>query len=482
MSDDTIRPYVASSQKISKLKIITARSKLAFVSFNHLNSLLSSVLYSCPLGLQTCHESHAELLAVQLRCAQKRKVTNMVNLAIGRTSNSSKKFAAAMAVLAVAGSIALAPAAQAKRLSFEMPAYNKLIGGAGPETNDVHTTGGASSSSGTSGPIDLRPLTLNGSSDAATGDEGLLKGEVEKDEYAARGNTGGGNDPNSASGRSKLMAGGKAGKALNNKEKAPNVAPLALQETDGEAQEKVDTIVDAEKQQLQDLWQATILRNPDIQFVINKLQPTSDQSHATAYMMKALGQALFGIMSAAPLMTPTPSPMMFMGSNAGASLLSNLFASHEAKAAKKYAISQEQATILYKIVRDVADKLVEDYRNYKREIVALEAAQRDFEDLQRMAAEANPGANAAEAIKIEYTIRRAKRDLDYISENIRRERQALFDLGGADAVAKLDQQLAEERNALYRLAGDQAGVINPPLTAPPGPKIATPDKKSNKPM
>lgn len=407
----------------------------------------------------------------------------MVNLAIGRTS---KKYVAAVAVLAVAGSIALAPAVQAKRLSFEMPAYNKLIDGSGPQTNDVHTADGAqqstdessSSSSSSSSSNDLSPLTLNGDQpSAATTGEGVLKGEVNKDSFAAKNNTGGGTDSNApASGQSKLVAGGKASKALNGREKAPDVGPLALHESEGEVQEKVETIVDAEKQQLQDLWQATILRNPDIQFVINKLQPTSDQSHATAYMMKALGQALFGIMSAAPLMTPTPSPMMFMGSNAGASLLSNLFASHEAKQAKKYAISQEQATILYKIVRDVADKLVVDYRNYKREIVALEAAQKDFEDLQSMAAEAKT-TDASEAIKIEYTIRKAKRDLEYHNENIRRERQALIDLGGADAVAKLDQQLAEERNALCRLTGDS---LNQPLTAPPGPMVGT-SKKADKP-
>lgn len=416
----------------------------------------------------------------------------MVNLA---TARSSRKYVAAFAVLAVASSIALAPAAQAKRLSLQMPTYDKLIGGAGPETNDVRTGSGASSPSlPANGAIDLRPLTLDGpasTGDATTGD-GRLLGEVEKDDFAAKNHAGNGNDPTAAaSGKSQsVVPNGQASKLVKDGKKV-NVAPLALMESEDETQKKVDTIADAEKVQLQDLWQATILRNPDIQFVINKLQPTSDQSHATAYMMKALGQALFGIMSAAPLMMPSPSPAMFMGSNAGASLLSNLFLSHEAKAAKKYAISQEQATILYKIVRDVADKLVENYRDYKKEMTRYEAAQKDFEDLQSMVAQSNATVDAAKAIEMEYTLRKAKRDIEALGENIRRERQGLVDLGGPDAVAKLDEQLSQERGVLMQLAGDQSGTslspqLNPQLS--PIPQLGqtgdqkTAEKKSGKPM
>ncbi len=430
----------------------------------------------------------------------------MAYLANGRTS---KRYTAALAILALAGSITLAPVAQAKRLSFEMPTYDKLIESAGPSTNDVTIDSSKPAGDTSSSPAaadaaaaaapgstsdDLRPLTLNGEAPAAaTTGEGVLQGNVNKDTFAARNNAAAVDPAAPATGKTQSVVEGKKAASLGKaKPAAPDVGPLALQVSPEEQDQQIETELGAEKQELQDLWQATIMRNPDIQFVINKLQPTSDQAHATAYMMKALGQALFGVLAAAPMLAPTPSPAMFMGSNAGASLLANLFSSHEAKQAKKYAISQEQATILYKIVRDVADKLVENYRDYKKEMAALESAQRDFDDLQRMVAETNVTVDPAKAIEMEYTLRKAKRDIVALGENIRRERQSLVDLAGSDAVIKLDQQLIAEREALKSLAGDQSSPsapnsINPQLNVNPKFQIGTkpaaqPEKKSDKPM
>ncbi len=430
----------------------------------------------------------------------------MAYLANGRTS---KKCVAALAVFALAGSITLAPVAQAKRLSFEMPTYDKLIDSAGPSTNDVTIDSSKPAGDTSSSPAaadaaaaaapgsssdDLRPLTLNGETTAATTPgEGTLHGNVNTDTYAAKDNAAGTDPTAPASGNSQSVVSSKKASDLG-KNKPVDAGPLALRESEDEENQKIENELSAEKTQLQDLWQATILRNPDIQFVINKLQPTSDQSHATAYMMKALGQALFGVLAAAPMLAPTPSPAMFMGSNAGASLLANLFSSHEAKQAKKYAISQEQATILYKIVRDVADKLVENYRDYKKEQTAFESAQQDFNDLQRMVAESNITVDPAKAIEMEYTLRKAKRDIEALGENIRRERQSLVDLAGADAVSKLDQQLIAERNMLKSLAGDQTNPgapnsINPQLNTSPNVQIGTKpavetesQKKIHKPM
>lgn len=250
----------------------------------------------------------------------------MAYLANGRTS---KRYTAALAILALAGTITLAPVAQAKRLSFEMPTYDKLIESAGPSTNDV-TIDSSKPAGDTSGPMpnvstgaapadDLRPLTLNGETTAATTPgEGTLHGNVNTDTYAAKDNAAGTDPTAPASGNSQSVVSSKKASDLG-KNKPVDAGPLALRESEDEENQKIENELSAEKTQLQDLWQATILRNPDIQFVINKLQPTSDQSHATAYMMKALGQALFGVLAAAPMLAPTPSPAMFMGSNAGAS-------------------------------------------------------------------------------------------------------------------------------------------------------------------
>jgi hypothetical protein len=368
------------------------------------------------------------------------------------------KVSSSLPVAMLSVSLALAPCAFAKhQSSLKLPRYDKLMDGSGPATNDGRLTPSAKELAKPSS-RDLSPLKLSDDNDSySVGKDGTMKATV-SESVDAESRKGSGNP-----GDDKSVIGSKTiGDKLLNDAKKVNIAPLALIESEGESAKKADAIVDAETAELTELWQATINRNPDIQFVINRMQPNSDPNHATATAMKMLSGALFSAIQAVPLMMPGPvNPAMFLGASGATSALSNLMAGQDQKNAKKQAISQEQATMLYKIVRETADHLVKEYRNYKKHTNTYGRALTDFQDLQAMVASTRATQDAAKQVDMEYTLRKAQRDLDAIMDDARLNRQSLVDLAGSDAVAKLDKQIADEQNLLQKLTGSDERLATP---------------------
>jgi len=236
---------------------------------------------------------------------------------------------------------------------------------------------------------------------------------------------------------------------------------------------------------LTDLWTATINRSPDIQFVINKLQPNSDGGgHATGTAIKLIGGALFNIVQMAPLMMPGGANMgMYMGTSSGVQMLSGLLSEQTNKNAKKQQISQEQATMLYKIVRDTAEKVVIEYRKYRQNRNEFQRATDDLEDLKSMVANAASRNNPAVAIEMEYTVRKAQRDVEKIIDEAKLHKQQLVDLAGSDAIARLDTQMDEEQLMLQKLVGGSEQIATPDGSSQPAPTeekkdlLATPQIK-----
>ena len=339
--------------------------------------------------------------------------------------------------------------AEAKKVSFQLPSDEKMTEGEGP----------LSESKKKAESINLAPVGLHDDEKQASDDDpdaATLKSTVTRNDYKAKGKAGSGEKDAVASGKKESVIDKKALGDKVGKPKKVEVGPLALQPTEDEEAQTAETVLTAEQKQLGELWQSTIDRNPDIQFVIQKLQPTTDANHAMASTMKLLSGALFGAMNMAPFMMPggisQVNPAAMMGIGSGSSMIQGLFQDKAAKSAKKQAISQEQATILYKIVRDTADKLVASYRDYKKEQTSRLRAATDLQDLQTMAAEGH-SQDPAKALELEYTLRKARRDIDEKVEQEHLYHQQLVDLAGNDAVAKLDKDLDDERSALANGVG-----------------------------
>ena len=376
-----------------------------------------------------------------------------------------------LTVVAIACSIALAPVSFAKHAAFELPTCDRLMDGDGP----------GSKPSAQSTPADLSPMKLTDDNDSySLGKDGKMKARVQEN-VKADGKTN--NNPNGSESLVHDNSGNISDKVLKDARKSGLMPGVLLTESDDEKNKKSSTISDAEKAQLTDLWTATINRSPDIQFVIGRMMPTSDQSHATGTAVRMLGGALFSIVQAAPyMMGPAGNAGTYMMTGAGASMIQQMLSGADQKNAKKQQISQEQATILYKIVRETADKVVYEYRKYKKCHNDYDRAISDLEDLKEMVKNARSGQDAAKQIEMEYTIRKAQRDVENVGEEGRLHRQQLADLAGGDAIEKLESEMQEEAIALQKLVGsDESGqtALNPPITAPAEAITSEPKAKSN---
>lgn len=339
------------------------------------------------------------------------------------------------------------PLVSGKQPAMILPLYEKLFQGAGPTTND-------NSSQPSTQAADLSPLTLQDSAERKAGEAGsssndnndttsgaVLKSTVSTTDYVPHQG-----DPAVLEARSinkKKGHGHKADKGtLSEQAAAVKIGPLPLLETDNEAQKKADTIISAENGQLADLWEATLIHNPDIQFVIQKFQPTSNHAHMANILTRMLSTAAFGGLGAMSMMSPNVGT--FAAASMGGSMMQTALGITQSKADKKAKLTNEETTIMYNMVRATCDKLVACYRGYKKCWSSLTRASVDLQDLQAMVADARAGQDSAKQLEMEYTVRKQQRDLDCVADDLRGHRQSLIDLAGAEAVDKLDKQLAEE--------------------------------------
>ena len=176
------------------------------------------------------------------------------------------------------------------------------------------------------------------------------------------------------------------------------------------------------------------------------MRSNNNGTHATTILMRMLSTAMFGAMGAVTMMSPSIGT--YAASSMGGSMVMNLLQLQEGKNAKKAKLSQTEAIMLYNMIRANADRLVDCFRNYKKNLVSLDRANADLNDLQAMVSDTRSNQDSSKQVDNEYTLRKAKRDIDSLSEEVRRYRQSLVDLAGTEAVCKLDKQINDEQLAL----------------------------------
>lgn len=347
-----------------------------------------------------------------------------------------------------------------KKAPLSVPSYEKMTEGDGPSTNDVADTlfvapnvvAPKVNQDGANLPSSLRPLTLHEeesidqaqvtSTGDSTADSGVLKSTVSATDYVAK-------PGDSKEMQTKSVKGSPDSKTLVKQASKVGLGPVQLIESEAETTKKVETILTAEQMELNDLWESTLTRSQDIQFIIQKLQPTSSDAHLSTILTRMLSTAAFGGLGAMSMMSPNPG--MYAATSAGGSMLSQVLGMKEKGDAKRAKLSQEEELMMFKMVRDTCDKLVNSYRDYKKTSTSLERACQDLQDLKAMVSEAHAGQDAAKQIEMEYTLRKQQRDIDSALEDTRRHRQGLVDLAGSEAVDKLDRQLAEEKNQVQQV-------------------------------
>jgi hypothetical protein len=225
--------------------------------------------------------------------------------------------------------------------------------------------------------------------------------------------------------------------------KKVGLMPLSLRESNEEIDQKLDYLLATEKSEMVDLWEATLTNSPDIQLVTQRLMPTSNGSHATTIMSRMLNAAIIGAIGT---ISRGANPGTVAITQSGGTILSGLLGAQDRKMLRKQNITDEQMIILYKIVRDTADKLVENYRTYKRTVAAFQRATSDLADYKGMALELSGSHDTLGQMEAQYVLRKQQGDIDGIRYDLRQYRQQIVDLAGAKATLHLDEQLEEEFN------------------------------------
>jgi hypothetical protein len=239
-------------------------------------------------------------------------------------------------------------------------------------------------------------------------------------------------------------------------EMAGKLGPIDLQQSDDEMHDKVVTIVDAERAELAEIWDAALCRSQDIQFVVQKLMPSKDPKHSTAVMMKMLSTAMYGAAMGGGMLGSQLGTGGYMAQSAGASLVMSVLNGVQGRAARKAAVTETEAIMLYNMIRGVADKVGDNFHTYKRGIGQVGRACTDYEDLQKMVADARASQDPGKQIEMEFLLRKARREIDGLNDDTRHARESLVNLSGPEAVDILDKQIAIESQKIGQpIASDE---------------------------
>ncbi|MBS2004921.1 MAG: hypothetical protein JST44_25645, partial [Cyanobacteria bacterium SZAS LIN-5] len=144
-----------------------------------------------------------------------------------------------------------------------------------------------------------------------------------------------------------------------------------------------------------------------------------------------------------------------MGANMGASMMLQALNGVQSNADKKARLNQTEAIMLYKIVRDTADKVVDAYKNYKEKLVKLDRANAHLAKMQTMISEARLNQTPFQQIQAEGELMKYQGEVEDCQSQVARFRQSLVDLSGTEAVAKLDKQLEADKARI-----EEAGIAN----------------------
>ena len=318
--------------------------------------------------------------------------------------------------------------------------YDKLNSGSGPDTNDLKgdtESGGAPSQlvPDISDSKLLDPVTLK--TEDKTSGSGIFKSTVTATGFVPKGPL---EHDHALTNPISIKA--KKLNTMSDRASQVNVMPLPLQGTQQEADEKQDLELTADRRQLADLWEATLSRSNDIQFVIQRLMPSSDHAHTASIICKMLSTAVFTTCVFGPNTGGSVFP------NAAGSLINSAIGNLDSSIAKKARISETESIMLYTLVRGKADKLVADFNDYKKNLEILSRKNQKLVVLQNMVAATRDSQPVSEQIKLDVLLSGFEDDIYGVSRDVRRYRQALVDAAGAEAVQKLDQQIDEEAIAL----------------------------------
>jgi hypothetical protein len=192
----------------------------------------------------------------------------------------------------------------------------------------------------------------------------------------------------------------------------------------------------SEKEQLLELWRATLARNRTIQFIIAALSNNSSDQEKNNQIMQTLSRAMFVPFYA--LAAVSESSLITGGSAVGARVLGEVVDGHNQDKSQTRQITKTDLIVLFMLVDEVAERLRSTYQKYRntkieRELIRfeLEPARRDA--IEAMEAQEKSAMFLTRVIVSDLEQRQRRNNLEFLSL-----RRTLIELAGDESVDALD--------------------------------------------
>ena len=209
----------------------------------------------------------------------------------------------------------------------------------------------------------------------------------------------------------------------------------------------------SEKEQLLELWRATLLRNRSIQFILKSLSADPKNVTANNNVMQALTRAMFVPFYAVSAVAD--NTLVTGGSLLGARVIGDVVDKNNKERAVDQQITRTDMVVMFMLVDEVAERLRQSYYRYKDTKIKrafldedLAASGYDLSEALDSAPENGVSEQVFLARMINNELQRKLRilDLDY-----RSNRRNLIELAGEQAVANIDPMIDMEIREIYNL-------------------------------
>ena len=216
-----------------------------------------------------------------------------------------------------------------------------------------------------------------------------------------------------------------------------------------EQEEKIKTekyFSNTEKDQLLELWRATIARNRTIQFIVRVLSTNPDEFEKNNAVMQVITKALFVPFYAVSAVTS--NALVSGGSAVGARVIGDVVDDNNQKNSRTREITHTELIVLFMLVDQVAERLRTQYFSYKEAKIEKELLVQELEPARLDAAEAINGKLKESVFFTRMVVRDLERRSRANDIQYRTARRALIEMAGEQSVTVVDSLIDLEVKAL----------------------------------
>lgn len=191
-----------------------------------------------------------------------------------------------------------------------------------------------------------------------------------------------------------------------------------------------------EKEQLLELWRATIARNRTIQFIIKVLSTNPDDLEQNNAVMQVISRALFVPFYAVSAIAE--NSLVSGGSAVGARVIGDVVDAQNKNSARDQEITNTEIMVLFMLVDEVAQRLRSAYSDYKSLRVEKKFIDYELEGARIDAGEAMQLGYQESIFFTRMAVRDIERDLRANRLALHAARRDLIELSGEKAVDSVD--------------------------------------------